>query len=534
MMMLLRSQRSARIFSSAVKGRLLSTLTFNRYPFLQEIALKETNDGCFGSISTGSGGLLTSLNPATNQPIAYVKKATAEDYDQCVRDMESAKHQWMTTPIPVRGEVVRQIGDALRKYRTPLGKLIALEVGKIEAEGIGEVQEFIDICDLAVGLSRQIGGKVLPSERASHFMMEQWHPLGAVGVISAFNFPAAVLGWNAALALVCGNAVIWKGSETTPLTTVAVTKIVADVLKHNGLPPSLFCAVIGGRDLGQKMVDDPRIPLISFTGSTAVGKAVGTAVQSRFGKSILELGGNNATIVMQDANLDLALRACLFAAVGTTGQRCTSLRRLFLHESIHDAFLHQLVNAYKQIKIGDPLEAGTLCGPLHTKSAVTAYAQGIEEALKQGGSLVAGGRVLSDREGNFVEPTLISIHHDAPIVKKEIFAPILYVMKVHSIEQAIHHNNEVPQGLSSSLFTNDLTNLFKWTGPAGSDCGIVNVNMGPSGAEIGGAFGGEKETGGGRESGSDAWKAYMRRVTTAVNYSSNMPLAQGITFNVAP
>nr|KAJ3405913.1 Aldehyde dehydrogenase 7 member B4 [Polyrhizophydium stewartii] len=418
---------------------------------------------------------------------------------------------------------------ALNDRIQDLGKLVALEMGKILPEGVGEVQEYVDICDYALGLSRMIGGGVVPSERPGHFMMEQWNPLGTVGVISAFNFPVAVYGWNSALSLVCGNPVVWKSAPTTNLSAVAVTKILERVLEENNLPGALCSLVTGGADVGEAMARSPRVDLLSFTGSTAVGRHVGTIVQERFGRVLLELGGNNAIIVMEDADLDLAVRSVLFAAVGTAGQRCTTTRRLIIHESIYDDFIERLVKAYGQVRIGDPLQEGTLCGPLHTKNAVEQYKKGLESVVQQGGKILYGGKVL-DRPGNFVMPTITQIDPSAPVVQNEIFVPILHTFRFKTIEEAIQINNSVKQGLSSSLFTSSISNLFKWTGPNGSDCGIVNCNIPTNGAEIGGAFGGEKETGGGRESGSDSWKQYMRRQTCTVNYSGALPLAQGIKF----
>jgi aldehyde dehydrogenase family 7 protein A1 len=389
----------------------------------------------------------------------------------------------------------------------------------------------VDICDYATGLSRMLNGKVIPSERPGHFMMEKWNPLsGHVGVITAFNFPCAVFFWNAAISLVCGNTQVWKPAPSTPLVAVASQLIINRVLEKAGFG-SASCLLPGDRDIGEQMVNDRRVELISFTGSSKVGKQVNQVLAGRFGKAILELGGNNAMIVMNDANLELAHRAALFAAVGTAGQRCTTLRRLYLHEKIHDEFVAKLVKSYKSIPTGDPLNPKTLCGPLHTRAAVKGFVDGVSIAVAQGGKVLTGGKVI-DRPGNFVEPTIISIHHSAPCVKEELFAPLLYVIKFSDLDQAIAYNNDVPQGLSSSLFTTNQAAIFQWTGPNGSDCGIANVNIGPSGAEIGGAFGGEKETGGGRESGSDSWKQYMRRSTCTVNFSKNLPLAQGVNFEV--
>lgn len=506
-------------------------LSFSEYPFLAELGLAEVNQGCYNGKWFGSGKEIIALNPTNNKPIAKIIGGTKEDYEVCLSSMVAAQKAWQLTPAPKRGEIVRQIGDAVRAKKTALGKLISLEMGKILAEGLGEVQEFIDICDYSTGLSRTFSGLVIPSERPGHFMMEQWHPLGMVGIITAFNFPLAVCGWNSAISLVCGNCQIWKGASTTSLVTVALTKMMAEVFERNNVPAGVFTTICGsGAVIGEFLISDKRLSLISFTGSTDIGRRISSVVHSRFGRTILELGGNNAVIVMDDANLDIALRGILFAAVGTAGQRCTTARRLILHEKIYDEVVSRLVSAYKQIKISDPLKEGTLCGPLHTKNSVKEYTEGLKKIQDQGGKILIGGKPL-EGEGNFVEPTIVAINHDAPIVKEEIFAPILYAIKCNSLDQAIEYNNEVPQGLSSSLFTTNQSAVFQWTGPLGSDCGIVNVNIPTSGAEIGGAFGGEKETGGGRESGSDSWKQYMRRITCTVNYSKELPLAQGIDFS---
>ncbi|CAK4078987.1 unnamed protein product [Aphanomyces euteiches] len=511
--------------------RYQSGLTFSKYPFLSELGLKETNDGVFDGSWFGNGPVFTSVNPATNEPIATIRTGTKDDYERVVKSMDAAKKEWADVPAPRRGEIVRQIGDALRAKQTALGNLIALEMGKIAVEGVGEVQEAVDICDFAVGLSRCLNGTIIPSERPGHFMMERYNPLkGHVGIITAFNFPCAVMFWNGALSLVAGNTQLWKPSDSLCLTAIACNKVISDVLTANGYNPAIASVICGsGPEVGEPMIRDKRMELISFTGSTHVGRHVNQVVAGRFGKTILELGGNNAMIIDADADLDMALRATLFSAVGTAGQRCTTLRRIYLHEGIYDSFLPKLLTAYDQIKIGDPLDPTTLCGPLHNKAAVDKYAAGIETIKSQNGKILRGGKVLPG-PGNFVEPTLVEIDHDAPIVQTEIFAPITYVMKFSDLDEAIEKNNDVPQGLSSSLFTQNQAAIFKWTGPAGSDCGIVNVNIGPSGAEIGGAFGGEKETGGGRESGSDAWKQYMRRSTCTINHSKNLPLAQGINF----
>ncbi|KAJ7564458.1 hypothetical protein O6H91_02G018200 [Diphasiastrum complanatum] len=500
------------------------------YQFLKQLGLKSCNLGCYGGgVWRGSGPTVTSFSPATNQPIATVKEASLEDYDQSLEACEAGRKEWMLMPAPKRGEIVRQVGEALRQNLLPLGRLISLEMGKILAEGIGEVQEVIDMCDFAVGLSRQINGLILPSERPNHLMMEVWNPLGIVGVITAFNFPCAVLGWNACLALVCGNSVVWKGAPTTPLVTIATTRIFTQVLENNGLPGSIFTCVCGGSEIGEAIARDPRIPLVSFTGSTKVGQLVRNAVNARFGKCLLELSGNNAIIVMDDVDMPLAVRSVLFAAVGTAGQRCTTCRRLLVHEKVYDKMIESLLSAYTQIKAGDPLSNETLLGPLHSEVSKSNFERGIEIIKSQGGKILTGGKTL-EREGNYVEPTIVEISHDSSIVHEEIFGPILYVFKFQTLEEAIEMNNSVPQGLSSSIFTKNPESIFKWIGPTGSDCGIVNVNIPTSGAEIGGAFGGEKATGGGREAGSDSWKQYMHRATCTINYGNDLPLAQGINF----
>lgn len=509
----------------------MAALTFAEYPFLKELGLEEENPGVYNGKWGGKGGCLTALNPTTGKPIARVRQATAEEYEECIVAMQAASREWQLTPMPKRGDIVRQIGDALRLKLVPLAKLISLEMGKISAEGVGEVQEFIDMCDLATGMSRMITGQIIPSERPGHVIHENWNPLGLIGIITAFNFPCAVLGWNATVSLVCGNCQIWKGASTTSLITVAVTKIIAEVLERNKFPGGICSMVIGpGRTVGEMLIQDKRLSMISFTGSTQIGRHISEVVHSRFGRTILELGGNNAIVVMDDANLELALSAVVFASIGTAGQRCTSIRRLFLHESIYDKFVSRLSSVIKSVKIGDPLQSENLMGPVHTAGAVKEFEEGLQEILKQGGKIAYGGKVLSDKQGFFVEPTLIEINHDAAVVKTELFVPILYALKFSNIDEAIDWNNEVPQGLSSSMFTNSMMNVFRWTGPTGSDCGLVNVNVGTSGAEIGGAFGGEKETGGGREAGSDSWKQYMRRSTCTINYSKHLPLAQGLNF----
>ncbi|KAI9224667.1 Seabream Antiquitin and elucidation of Its substrate specificity [Blastocladiella britannica] len=495
-----------------------------------EIDPHNPNPGVYdGEWRVGSGAVREQINPATNEVIARVAEGNVADYEQVMLKVEEAKLIWRDIPAPKRGEIVRQMREALNDAKDPLGRLVSLEMGKIVPEGLGEVQEYIDICDYAVGLSRMMAGKVIPSERPGHFMMEQWNPLGAVGVISAFNFPVAVYGWNSALALVCGNPVVWKGAPTTNLASVATTKIVSKVLEKNGLPGALAALCTGAADVGQAMAEDKRIALLSFTGSTAIGRKVGTTVQSRFGRPLLELGGNNAIVVMDDADLKLAVQSILFAAVGTAGQRCTTVRRLFLHEKIEKQFMTALIAAYEQVRVGDPLSDSTLCGPLHTTAAVAAYKDGLVKVKEQGGSILYGGEQIK-AAGNYVQPTITRISPTAPVVQNEIFVPILHTHTFKTLEEAIAMNNAVGQGLSSSLFTQNPSNIFKWTGPSGSDCGIVNVNIPTNGAEIGGAFGGEKETGGGREAGSDSWKQYMRRATCTINYSGTLPLAQGIKF----
>ncbi|PVU96678.1 hypothetical protein BB559_002298 [Furculomyces boomerangus] len=487
--------------------------------------------GVYNGKWTGNGELVDSVSPATGETLGRVRFGSVSDLQETLALMDSAKKIWRELPAPKRGEIVRQMREALASKIEPLGKLVSLEMGKILVEGIGEVQEYVDIADYATGLSRMLNGQVIPSERPGHVMMEVWNPIGIVGVISAFNFPVAVYGWNSALSLICGNPVLWKPAPSTPLSAIAVTKILQQVLEKNNLPGSICSLVTGGADVGAEMSNNKAIDLVSFTGSTKIGREVGLAVQKRFGKSLLELGGNNAIIVEDDADIDLAVRSVLFAAVGTAGQRCTTARRLFLHEKIHDDFIARLCNAYNQIKVGNPLEDGVLCGPLHTKHSVDAFLDGIEKVKQQGGKIIRGGKLIPGLgNGNYVEPTITSISHNAPVVQNEIFAPILHTIKYETLDQAIEWNNAVGQGLSSSLFTTNPTKIFKWTGSSGSDCGIVNVNIPTNGAEIGGAFGGEKETGGGRESGSDSWKQYMRRQTCTINYSGSLPLAQGIKF----
>jgi len=480
----------------------------------------------------GAAGAVETINPSTNEAIASIALDDASAYEAAVGRAQEAFVRWRMTPGPVRGEVVRRIGLAMRARIEPLGELVALEMGKIRAEGIGEVQEAIDIADFAVGLSRQLYGLTIASERPEHRMMEQWHPLGPVGCITAFNFPVAVWAWNAMLAAVCGDPVIWKPSLVTPLCAMATHKLCNDAAMEAGAPEGLFGLVIGtDEEIGERMIADRRLPLISATGSCRMGKRVGEVVGGRLGRALLELGGNNAMIVLEDADLDLATRAIVFGAIGTCGQRCTSTRRLLAHEGIVDGLVDRLVKAYRSATIGDPLDPATLVGPLINGSSVDAMMTALDDARAQGGEVVVGGERL-DRPGNFVTPAIVRAPRggDFPVAQRETFAPILYVYAVDGLERAIGMQNGVDQGLSSAIFTSNMLMAERFLSPEGSDCGIANVNIGTSGAEIGGAFGGEKETGGGRESGSDAWKAYMRRQTNTVNYGSGLPLAQGVVF----
>ncbi|CAD6555215.1 Glutarate-semialdehyde dehydrogenase [Paraburkholderia hiiakae] len=474
-------------------------------------------------------------SPINGELIGRVASQSAADVDAVLAKAQEAFKTWRNVPAPRRGELVRLLGNKLREQKRALGSLVSLETGKIFQEGLGEVQEMIDICDFAVGLSRQLYGLTIASERPGHRMAETWHPMGVCTVISAFNFPVAVWSWNAALALVCGNAVVWKPSEKTPLTAVAVNKIMQDVLKEFGdAPEGLTSLVVGGREVGAKLVADPRSNIVSATGSTEMGRTVGVEVARRFGRSLLELGGNNAGIVSATADLELALRGILFSAVGTAGQRCTSLRRLFVHESVYDKAVERLKTLYGKVAIGNPLEQGTLMGPLIDEQSFARMQSALEQAKREGGKVFGGERhtVAGNEKGFYVRPAIVEMPSQTEVVLKETFAPILYVLKYSDFGDAIEANNAAHHGLSSCVFTTDLRESERFTSASGSDCGIANVNIGPSGAEIGGAFGGEKETGGGRESGSDAWKAYMRRATNTVNYSSALPLAQGIDFNV--
>jgi aldehyde dehydrogenase (NAD+) len=476
------------------------------------------------------------LSPVDGQTIASVQWATTEDYEKVVSQAQAAFVYWRQLPAPKRGEIVRQIGEELRKHKTALGRLVSYEMGKIYQEGLGEVQEMIDICDFAVGLSRQLYGLTMHSERPLHRMYEQYHPLGVVGIISAFNFPVAVWSWNAMLAAVCGNVCIWKPSEKTPLSAIACQHIISTVLKNNNLPEGVFSLIIGDAAIGHNMAADRRLPLISATGSTLMGRKVGETVATRLGKSLLELGGNNAIIITANADLEMAIRAVTFGAVGTCGQRCTSTRRVIIHESVYQTVVDRLVAIYQNLPVGNPLEDGVLVGPLIDAQAVQNFTNALEEVKKSGGRILVGGAVLSGEtyaSGNYVMPAIVEAKNEFPIVQEETFGPILYAIRYEgNLENAIALQNNVRQGLSSAIFSLDLREVETFLSYAGSDCGIANANIGTSGAEIGGAFGGEKETGGGRESGSDAWRAYMRRQTNTINYSRELPLAQGITFDV--
>ena len=492
-------------------------------------------------VSTGkqwiksSGEAIQSFSPVDGQLIGSVQACDAITYQQVAAQAKDAFVQWRTVPAPRRGEIVRQIGEELRRKKEPLGKLVSYEMGKSLQEGLGEVQEMIDICDFAVGLSRQLYGLTMQSERPNHRMYEQWQPLGVVGIISAFNFPVAVWSWNAAIAWVCGNVCIWKPSEKAPLCAIACQRIVADVFERNDVPEGVSCLVQGNKDAGEWLCKDEHVALVSATGSTRMGKAVAASVAARLGKSILELGGNNAIIISKDADLDMALIGCVFGAVGTAGQRCTTTRRLIIHSSVYDSFKQKIISAYQQLRIGNPLEVANHVGPLIDKGAVEMYKQAIEACKQQGGNFVVEGGVLDGdgyESGCYVKPCVAEVQNNWPIVQHETFAPILYLMKYNNIEEAIAMQNGVPQGLSSSIFTLNMREAELFLSNKGSDCGIANVNIGTSGAEIGGAFGGEKETGGGRESGSDAWKAYMRRQTNTINWGNDLPLAQGIKFTV--
>ncbi len=499
---------------------------------LRRLGIEAENHGAFdGSWIATSGERIESVNPATGEPLAAVRTASVEDYDRVARAATEAFRAWRTWPAPKRGEIVRQLGLELRRHKEDLGALVTLEVGKIKTEGLGEVQEMIDMCDLAVGMSRQLFGKTMHSERPSHRMYEQWHPLGPVGIITAFNFPVAVWAWNAAVAAVCGDSMIWKPSSETPLTALAVTRIAARVLEANDAPP-VFNLILADRTVGREMTADRRVPLISATGSVTMGRAIGKAVADRLGRSLLELGGNNGVLITENADLDLALRAVLFAAFGTAGQRCTTARRLFLQKGIAAPMKERLIQAARSIPVGDPMEDGVLMGPLVNQRAVDDMMAAIETLKEQGGEVLTGGGRI-DRPGFYVEPTVVAATPHMPITCEETFAPILYVFEFDDLDEAIEVHNSVPQGLSSAIFTLDLREAERFLAATGSDCGIANVNIATSGAEIGGAFGGEKETGGGREAGSDAWKIYMRRQTNTINWGADLPLAQGVEFDVS-
>jgi len=513
-------------------------MSLNISDILNHLHINDNNDAYSTGSQWGSSagaGVKVITSPVDGKKIASVNLATADDYNKVIGQATEAFKKWRSVPAPKRGEIVRQIGEALRAKKQELGALVSYEMGKSLQEGYGEVQEMIDICDFAVGLSRQLYGLTMQSERSEHRMYEQYHPLGIVGIISAFNFPVAVWSWNAMLAWVCGDVCIWKPSEKTPLTAIACQYIAQEVFAKNDVPEGVSCLVIGDRVVGELMSNDTRVPLVSATGSTRMGKAVGAAVGARLGKSLLELGGNNAIIVSQHADLDTVLVGAVFGAVGTAGQRCTSTRRLIIHESVYHQFKQKIVNAYKQVRIGNPLDEHNHMGPLIDTDAVKLYLDAIEKCKTEGGKFVVEGGKLEGAEyasGCYVKPCIAEVENHYKIVQHETFAPILYLIKYSSLEDAIEMQNAVPQGLSSAIMTNNLREAEQFLSFAGSDCGIANVNIGTSGAEIGGAFGGEKETGGGRESGSDAWKVYMRRQTNTINYSTKLPLAQGIKFDL--
>lgn len=517
----------------------METLTEDKYgirEMLKTLEIKETNFGSSTGITFfGEGESISSTSPVDGNLIAYVQATTPDEYEKIIQKSEEAFKKWRNVPAPKRGEIVRQLGDKLRKYKEPLGKLVSYEMGKSLQEGMGEVQEMIDICDFAVGLSRQLYGLTMHSERPEHRMYEQWHPLGIVGVITSFNFPVAVWAWNAALALVAGNTVLLKTSEKAPLCGVAIQKIMAHVLADNNLYEGICSLITGDYRIGELMTNDKRIPLISATGSIRMGKIVAQKVAARLGKSLLELGGNNAIILTPEADIEMAIVGTLFGAVGTAGQRCTSTRRLIIHERIYDKVKEVLINAYGQLKIGNPLDEQNHVGPIIDTIAVDLYNKAISKAITEGGKVLVGNKVLEGAEytsGCYVLPTIIEAKNEFEIVQEETFAPILYLIKYKDLDEAIAMQNAVVQGLSSAIFTNNMRDAEKFLSVNGSDCGIANVNIGTSGAEIGGAFGGEKETGGGRESGSDAWKVYMRRQTNTINYSDKLPLAQGIKFDI--
>ncbi len=505
------------------------------HDLLEALGIRETQSGVYaaGWIADPGGPALVSVSPIDGQPISTVKTASAADYERVVAAAQQGFHTVRDWPAPKRGQLVRELGDALRELKEPLGRLVSLEMGKIRAEGEGEVQEMIDIADFAVGLSRQLYGKTMHSERPGHRMYEQWHPLGVVGVISAFNFPVAVWSWNALIAAVCGDSVIWKPSSKVPLSAIAVQNAVQPVLERWGVPGLLNTFVGRGAEVGETFIADRRVPLISATGSCRMGRHVGAVVANRLGRSLLELGGNNAVIVTESADLDLLVPAVLFGAVGTAGQRCTSTRRLIVQASVYEEVVERLIRAYREVRIGDPLDPDTLMGPLVDRGAVLGMQAALATARDQGAEVLTGGEVLEGEDtpgGCYVTPCLVAATPDVPILQEETFAPILYVVKVRDLQEAIDVQNGVDQGLSSSLFTTRLRDAEIFLSHQGSDCGLANVNVGTSGAEIGGAFGGEKDTGGGREAGSDAWKSYMRRQTCTINYSNDLPLSQGLKF----
>jgi len=513
----------------------VATDQFGIQEALAKLGIQEINEGTSTGINSFANGKITeSYSPVDGTLIAKVKASTKEDYEAAMAKASEAFKAWRLVPAPKRGEIVRQMGDELRKFKEPLGQLVSYEMGKSLQEGLGEVQEMIDICDFAVGLSRQLYGLTMHSERPMHRMYEQWHPIGTVGIISAFNFPVAVWSWNSMLAWVCGDVCIWKPSSKTPLCALACQNIIKSVLKRNNVPEGVSCLVVGNES-GDLINNDKRIPLVSFTGSTRIGRHVSKTVAERFGNTILELGGNNAIIVSEHADISMVLVGAVFGAVGTAGQRCTSTRRLIVHESVYDKTVEVLKNAYGQLQIGNPLDSNNHVGPLIDKGSVQDYLNAIEKAKQQGGKIIVEGGVVEGEgyeSGCYVKPCIIEAENHFDIVQEETFAPILYIMKYSTLQEAIDMQNGVPQGLSSSIFTNNMREMELFLSQAGSDCGIANVNIGTSGAEIGGAFGGEKETGGGRESGSDAWKAYMRRQTNTINYGSDLPLAQGIRFDL--
>jgi aldehyde dehydrogenase (NAD+) len=512
-----------------------TTLLSNKekFPFLEQLEIRDVNPGTCAGPDEWSGieerEFLEVLTPIDGSVIARVALASDDDYEHVIKTAQDSFLKWRMTPAPVRGQIVREVGDELRKLKEPLGKLVTLEMGKIVAEGKGEVQEAIDVADFAVGLSRQLYGLTMQSERPLHRMYEQWHPLGVIGIITAFNFPVAVWSWNSMIAAVCGDTMIWKPSSKTPLCAIAVQHIMNRVMKNHDLT-GIFTLIVGkGSTIGERLINDKRVPLISSTGSTMMGQRVAEAAAKRLGRTILELGGNNAIIVAEDANVEMAVRAILFGAVGTSGQRCTSTRRIIAHKTIIDDLTARLVKAYSQVQIGNPLESSTLMGPLVDKEALDTMMKALVNVTKQGGKIVTGGKTLA-RAGFYASPAIVRVSGNTPLVCEETFAPILYVMSYETLDEALSLHNGVPQGLTSAIFTDSVKKAEKFLSALGSDCGIANVNIGTSGAEIGGAFGGEKETGGGRESGSDAWKQYMRRQTTTINWSDQLSLAQGIKF----